>query len=69
MSDLDTTNPATLALHAGSRADPATNAGAVLICQTTSYQFGSAEHVANLFSLSELANIYTRIRNPTTDVL
>ena len=69
MSDLDTTNPATLALHAGYRADPATNAVAVPIYQTTSYQFGSAEHAASLFSLSELGNIYTRIMNPTTDVL
>ena len=69
MSDLDTTNPATLALHAGYRADPATNAVAVPIYQTTSYQFGSAEHAANLFSLSELGNIYTRIMNPTTNVL
>ncbi len=49
MSDLNTTNPATLALHAGYRADPATNAVAVPIYQTTSYQFGSAEQAANLF--------------------
>ena len=73
MSDLTKTttraNPATLALHAGYRADPATSAVAVPIYQTTSYQFGSAEHAANLFSLSELGNIYTRIMNPTTDVL
>ena len=69
MSDLDTTNPATLALHAGYRADPATNAVAVPIYQTTSYQFGSTEQAANLFSLSELGNIYIRIMNPTTDVL
>ena len=69
MSDLHTTNPATLALHAGYRADPATSAVAVPIYQTTSYQFGSAEQAANLFSLSELGNIYTRIMNPTTDVL
>ena len=69
MSDLNTTNPATLALHAGYRADPATNAVAVPIYQTTSYQFGSAEHAANLFGLGELGNIYTRIMNPTTDVL
>ena len=69
MSDLKTTNPATLALHAGYRADPATNAVAVPIYQTTSYQFGSTEQAANLFSLSELGNIYTRIMNPTTDVL
>ena len=69
MSDLHTTNPATLALHAGYRADPATSAVAVPIYQTTSYQFGSAEQAANLFSLSELGNIYTRIMNPKTDVL
>ncbi len=69
MSDLHTTNPATLALHAGYRADPATSAVAVPIYQTTSYQFGSAEQAANLFSLSEFGNIYTRIMNPTTDVL
>lgn len=69
MSDLNTTNPATLALHAGYRADPATNAVAVPIYQTTSYQFGSAEQAANLFGLAELGNIYTRIMNPTTDVL
>ena len=69
MSDLNTTNPATLALHAGYRADPATNAVAVPIYQTTSYQFGSTEQAANLFILSELGNIYTRIMNPTTDVL
>ena len=69
MSDLNTTNPATLALHAGYRADPATNAVAVPIYQTTSYQFGSAEEAANLFGLGELGNIYTRIMNPTTDVL
>ena len=69
MSDLNTTNPATLALHARYRADPATNAVAVPIYQTTSYQFGSTEQAANLFSLSELGNIYIRIMNPTTDVL
>ncbi|MBV8797380.1 MAG: PLP-dependent transferase, partial [Hyphomicrobiales bacterium] len=59
----------TLALHAGWRADPATGAVAVPIYQTTSYQFQSAEHAANLFALKELGNIYTRIGNPTTDVL
>ena len=61
--------PETLALHAGWRADPATGAVAVPIYQTTSYQFQSAEHAANLFALKELGNIYTRIMNPTTDVL
>src|SRR5208283_3725831 len=59
----------TLALHAGWRADPTTGAVAVPIYQTTSYQFDSAEHAANLFGLKELGNIYTRIMNPTNDVL
>jgi O-acetylhomoserine (thiol)-lyase len=62
-------HPETLALHAGWRRDPATNAVAVPIYQTTSYQFDSAEHAANLFGLRELGNIYTRIMNPTADVL
>jgi O-acetylhomoserine (thiol)-lyase len=62
-------HPETLVLHAGYRADPATNAVAVPIYQTTSYQFASAEHASNLFALKELGNIYTRIMNPTTDVL
>ena len=58
-------HPETLALHAGWRRDSATNAVAVPIYQTTSYQFDSAEHAANLFGLRELGNIYTRIMNPT----
>jgi O-acetylhomoserine (thiol)-lyase len=62
-------NPETLALHAGYRADPQTGAVAVPIYQTTSYQFDSADHAANLFSLKELGNIYSRIMNPTCDVL
>jgi O-acetylhomoserine (thiol)-lyase len=62
-------HPETLALHAGWRADTATGAVAVPIYQTTSYQFRDAEHAANLFALKELGNIYTRIMNPTTDVL
>jgi O-acetylhomoserine (thiol)-lyase len=66
---MTTTHPETLALHAGWRADPATTAVSVPIYQTTSYQFHSAEHAANLFGLSELGNIYTRIMNPTNDVL
>ncbi len=61
--------PETLALHAGWRADPTTGAVAPPIFQTTSYQFQSAEHAANLFALRELGNIYTRIGNPTTDIL
>lgn len=62
-------NPETLALHAGFRADPHSGAVAVPIYQTTSYQFQSAEHAANLFGLKELGNIYSRIMNPTCDVL
>lgn len=59
----------TIVLHAGYRKDPATNAVAVPIYQTTSYQFDSTEHAENLFALKELGNIYTRIMNPTTAVL
>ncbi len=62
-------HPETLALHAGWRRDSATNAVAVPIYQTTSYQFDSSEHAANLFGLKELGNIYTRIMNPTNDAL
>ena len=69
MADTNSRNPETLALHAGYRADPATGAVAVPIYQTTSFQFDHAEHAANLFALKELGNIYTRIMNPTTDVL
>src|ERR1700744_4549177 len=64
-----TKHPETLVLHAGWRSDPATHAVAVPIYQTTAYQFDSAEHAANLFGLKELGNIYTRIMNPTNDVL
>jgi O-acetylhomoserine (thiol)-lyase len=56
-------------LHAGQQPDPATGSRAVPIYQTTSYQFRSTEHAANLFALQEFGNIYTRIMNPTTDVL
>ena len=62
-------NPETIVLHAGYRADPTTGSVAVPIYQTTSYQFRDTEHAANLFALSELGNIYTRIMNPTQDVL
>ena len=64
-----TKHPETLALHAGWRSDPTTGAVAVPIYQTTSYQFRDTEHAANLFALKELGNIYTRIMNPTNDVL
>ncbi len=65
----ETRHPETIALHAGWRADPATGAVAVPIYQTTSYQFADTQHAADLFALKELGNIYTRIGNPTTDVL
>ena len=58
----------TLQLHAGQQPDPATNARAVPIYQTTSYTFDDTQHAANLFGLAEFGNIYTRIMNPTTDV-
>jgi O-acetylhomoserine (thiol)-lyase len=58
----------TLAIHGGQEPDPATNARAVPIYQTTSYVFNDAEHAARLFALQEFGNIYTRIMNPTTDV-
>ena len=58
----------TLQLHAGQSPDPATNARAVPIYQTSSYVFNNAEHGANLFGLKEFGNIYTRLINPTTDV-
>jgi O-acetylhomoserine (thiol)-lyase len=59
---------ATLAVHGGQQRDPATNARAVPIYQTTSYLFNDADHAARLFALQEFGNIYTRIMNPTTDV-
>ncbi len=59
----------TLALHGGQQPDPATGSRAVPIYQTTSYQFKSTQHAANLFALKEFGNIYTRLMNPTTDVL
>ncbi|MBN2751185.1 MAG: PLP-dependent transferase [Rhodospirillaceae bacterium] len=62
-------HPETIVLHGGFRKDPATNAVAVPIYQTTSYQFNNAEHAADLFALKELGNIYTRLMNPTHDVL
>merc|ERR1711934_547574 len=58
----------TLQLHAGQSPDPATNARAVPIYQTSSYVFNDAEHGANLFGLKEFGNIYARLMNPTTDV-
>jgi len=63
-----TLRPETLALHAGQKPDPTTNARAVPIYATTSYVFDDAAHAARLFGLQEFGNIYTRIMNPTTDV-
>ena len=63
-------NPETIALHGGEyRSDPATTAVAVPIYRTTSYQFKNTDTAANLFALKEFGNIYTRIMNPTNDVL
>ncbi len=59
----------TLCLHGGHQPDPVTNSRAVPIYRTSSFVFNSTEHAANLFALKELGNIYTRLMNPTTDVL
>ncbi len=59
----------TVAIHGGHAGDPSTKARAVPIYQTTSYLFDSTEHAGKLFALEEFGNIYTRINNPTTDVL
>jgi O-acetylhomoserine (thiol)-lyase len=67
--ELNTQHPETLSLHAGQQPDPATGARAVPIYQTTSYVFRDTEHAANLFALKEFGNIYTRLMNPTADVV
>ncbi|NLP42792.1 MAG: homocysteine synthase [Veillonellaceae bacterium] len=59
----------TLAIHAGQEPDPTTGSRVTPIYQTTAYSFRDSEHAANLFELKETGNIYTRIMNPTTDVL
>ena len=59
----------TLCLHGGHAPDPTTKARAVSLYRTSSFVFDSTEHAANLFALKELGNIYTRLMNPTTDVL
>jgi O-acetylhomoserine (thiol)-lyase len=56
-------------IHAGAQPDPTTNARATPIYQTTAYVFNNAEHAKNLFALAEFGNIYTRIQNPTQDVV
>ncbi|MDD5622611.1 MAG: O-acetylhomoserine aminocarboxypropyltransferase/cysteine synthase [Actinomycetota bacterium] len=70
MSAIDSKlKPETLALHGGQEPDPITGARAVPIYQTTSFQFRDTEHAANLFALKESGNIYSRIMNPTNDIL
>jgi O-acetylhomoserine (thiol)-lyase len=59
----------TQVLHAGYQPDPTTGSRAVPVYRTSSFQFRDTEHAANLFALKELGNIYTRLMNPTTDVL
>src|SRR3990172_6717082 len=59
----------TLALHAGQEPDPTTTARAVPIYATSSYVFKSTDHAADLFALKEFGNIYSRLMNPTNDVL
>ncbi len=68
MSDAPNYRPETLAIHAGQKPDPTTNARAVPIYATTSYVFNDADHAARLFALQEFGNIYTRIMNPTNGV-
>jgi O-acetylhomoserine (thiol)-lyase len=69
MSEANQQQLGTLAVHAGQSPDPATGSRAVPIYQTTSYVFQDADHAGRLFALQEFGNIYTRIMNPTTDVL
>src|SRR4051812_15362389 len=69
MSDQPAPHFATLAVHAGQVPDPTTKSRAVPIYQTTSYLFDDADHAARLFALQEFGNIYSRIMNPTVDVL
>ncbi|MDB5343910.1 MAG: mdeA [Schlesneria sp.] len=65
----DSMKPATQCLHAGQVPDPTTNSRAVPIYQTTSYTFNDTDHAASLFALQAFGNIYSRIMNPTCDVL
>jgi len=69
MSDTDSYRIGTLALHAGQEPDPTTNSRAVPIYATSSYVFNDTDHAANLFALKEFGNIYSRLMNPTCDVL
>lgn len=65
----DFTNPETIVLHTAYHADPATGAVAVPIYQTSSYDLGDTQNAADLFALKKLGNIYSRIMNPTNDIL
>ncbi len=67
--DEQSMNKGTQCLHGGQVPDPATNSRAVPLYQTTSYVFNDTDHAGNLFALKEFGNIYTRLMNPTTDVL
>jgi len=69
MSNAESYRPGTLALHAGQEPDPTTLSRAVPIYPTTSYVFRDTDHAANLFALKEFGNIYSRLMNPTNDVL
>ncbi len=69
MSEPNQHRPATLSVHAGQVVDPTTGSRTVPIYQTSSYVFDNAEHAAALFGLQQFGNIYTRLMNPTTDVL
>lgn len=69
MSDATEWSFETLQIHAGQSPDPTTGARALPLYQTTAYQFRDTTHAANLFGLAELGNIYTRINNPTQDVV
>ncbi|MBL7219280.1 MAG: O-acetylhomoserine aminocarboxypropyltransferase/cysteine synthase [Phycisphaerae bacterium] len=69
MIDTDGYSIGTLALHAGQEPDPTTNARAVPIYATSSYVFNDTDHAADLFALKEFGNIYSRLMNPTCDVL
>ncbi len=69
MSEITEWSFETLQIHAGQAADPTTGARALPLYQTTAYQFRDTTHAANLFGLAELGNIYTRINNPTQDVV
>jgi O-acetylhomoserine (thiol)-lyase len=64
-----TLHPDTICLHGGQKPDPVTGARAVPVYQTTSFVFSDTEHAANLFGLKEFGNIYTRIMNPTANVV